>query len=153
MFRKMTFIFINTLPMIENNVKSLIILMISAVSFLLNFKHKPYVLESLNYMEEKSNLTAFVTIFGGCLYVANISEYLKVIVFSTILIINLIFLLKWISTVVHIYAKLYAPKLFKICPKFMKCFLKLSVKIKSFVRAVSPKKKYMISKSENKFEK
>lgn len=153
MFRKMTFIFINTLPMIGNFQKSLVILMISAVSYLINFKHKPFAWESLNKMEEKSNLSAFLTIFGGCLYVSKISDSLKIIVFSTILMANSLFLLKWISTVINIYARLYAPKLFKICPKFMRFLLKFHVTIQTFARAFSSKKQIIFPKRESNIDK
>lgn len=115
----MVFILISTLPMIENDQKSLILLLFITISACLTYCHKPFTLLRLNDMEQKSNFAAVITIFAGCLYVLSVHDLIKALAFLAILIYNLLFLVLWLVTVINIYVNVYSKKLFKFCPKLM----------------------------------
>lgn len=119
MYRKMIFILITTLPMIENDQKSLILLLLITISACLTYYHKPFTLFRLNDMEQKSNLAAVITIFAGCLYVLSVHEIIKAFAFLAIAVYNLGFLFLWLVTVINIYVNVYSKKIFKFCPKLM----------------------------------
>lgn len=119
MYRKMIFILVTMLPMIENNQKSIILLLFTTLFTSFTFMHKPFTLFRLNDMEQKSNLAVLITIFAGCLYVLSIHDFLKAIAFLGILVFNLGFFLLWLATVINIYVNVYAKKIYKFCPKLM----------------------------------
>lgn len=142
MYKKMLFIFISMLPVLDNYQKSLIILLLSGIVFIVSIKHQPFDRHELNKMQEKSNSAAFITVFAGCLYVISVPDILKAIAFAIILITNLRFLLLWFTTVLNLYAKAYAPRLFIMCPRLMRIFQKISSRVNTIFTFRSIRKAY-----------
>lgn len=127
----MIFILITMLPMIENEQKSIILLLFTVLYTFLTYIHKPFILLRLNDMELKSNYAALITTFAGCLYVFSVNDFLKAIAFLAILIFNLGFLMLWLATVINIYITVYAKKIQRYCPRFMN-FLAIMQKTMNF---------------------
>jgi len=116
MYRKMIFIFFSVISSLPKENKCVILLMISSFSLYITLQARPSVLTELNILEVHSNFTALVTIFAGWLYILDVADQLKILVFFFIVIINTIFIVKWLLAVFDIVFLTYEKKIFRFCP-------------------------------------
>ena len=119
MYRKIIFIFISIIPYISDEQKAIYLIFFSLTSLYLTLFIIPFQLRELNILEAYSNLTAFVTIFAGSLYILDINDYVKVGIFVFLVVVNSMFVVKWISSVFEIIITTYHDKLVKICGSFI----------------------------------
>ena len=119
MYRKMVFIFFSIMSSIPNDQKTTILLLFSGFSLYATLKSRPFALRELNILELQSNLTAMITIFAGALYILDVGDFVKIIVFFLIVVINSIFAVKWFLAVWDIVFITYERNIFRICPCFV----------------------------------
>ena len=116
MYRKMIFIFFTIITTISNDKKTVFLLVISATSLFITVMNRPFLLRELNILEAHSNATALITIFAGSLYILDITDGLKAILFVLIILINSFFIVRWIFSVFDILMLTYETKILKFCP-------------------------------------
>lgn len=123
MYRKIIFIFFTILPSLSNEKKTVILLFISAFSFYQTFRCRPFSLRELNILDLNSNLTALMTIFAGSLYILDINEQFKALIFVLLIIINTKFAITWFEATLEIIIYSYQHQISKICPWILKIYL------------------------------
>lgn len=102
MYRKIVFLLVNVIP-IPPSVKNLILLLISAIYFNINYNYRPYIFFELNIIEFLSLKSVLITLFAGIIYVTNeAGEFLKFISFIFIVLFNTHFCCKWIILLIGI---------------------------------------------------
>ncbi len=95
MYRKILILSINLLTL-SLMTKAILLIVFSALFTLLTFFARPFLLKQMNLLEFYSNLSAFLTIYSGSLYISEIGDLLKAIAFLCIILINVLFGLFWI---------------------------------------------------------
>lgn len=133
MYRKLILIFFNTLLTFPIQNKTIILLFFLSFALFFTIKYKPYNQNDLNILELQSNIASLVTFYGGSLYILQVSEEAKILIFLGILYINIIFTYNWISHVVAILIKNYENFFIKHCPLILKCskiFKKIDTKFR-----------------------
>lgn len=123
MYRKIMFIFFTILPSLSNETKTVILLFISAISFFQTLKCRPFFLRELNILDLSSNLTALITIFAGAIYILDVSEAFKALIFIIIVLINAKFAIKWFGSILDIFVYSYESKIYQLCPWFLNLYL------------------------------
>jgi len=116
MYRKMIFIFFSVISSLPNENKCVILLMISSFSLYATLQARPCVLRELNILEVESNIAALITIFAGSLYILDVADELKILVFFFIIIINTIFAVRWLLAVSDIVFLSYEKTILRCCP-------------------------------------
>lgn len=116
MFRKLVFIFFTVLSSMQIQQKSVILLFFSSLSLVYTIHSKPFVLNSLNILDVNSNYTILFTLFAGALYISQISEGVRLLIFSIIVVFNTIFVIKWAFGVFEIVTYTYEKNIQKFCP-------------------------------------
>lgn len=96
--------------------KSIILLLFSSISLAFTMKSKPFVLKSLNVLDINSNYTVLFTLFAGSLYILEIGDEAKLLVFFVIIVFNSIFVIRWALAVLDIFVYIYEKQIFKCCP-------------------------------------
>lgn len=119
MYRKMVFIFFSIMGSIPNDQKTTLLLLFSGFSLYATLKFRPFVLRELNILELQSNFTATITIFAGALYILDVGDFVKILVFFLIVVINTIFAVKWFLNVWDIVFFTYETKIFRVCPSLI----------------------------------
>ena len=153
MYRKIIFIFFSILTTLKNEKKTVFLLFLCGFSLFFTKVIGPFKKRELNILEVQSNLTATVTIFAGSLYILDISDYSKAMVFVLIVLINSIFVMKWLLSVFNILMDSYANKIGKICPCILFIYMIMKKTAISTRRSINfPKymwnitKRFMVSK-------
>ena len=135
MYRKIIFIGINLFP-INNFAKVTLLLLIALIASLMMFFLRPFIFNELNKIECYSLLSAIITLFSGALYRCDVSDELKAISFTTIILVNTLFCVRWLMSLLGIVFQTNMDKLRRIFPRFtyfiMACFLSLKTTKKSF---------------------
>ena len=116
MYRKMIFIFFPMFAPLKTQENTAILLFFSSVSLLLTLKYKPFIFKTMNVLEVYSNMTALITIFSGSLYVLDINDNSKAIIFILIVLVNTKFALKWMFSVLDFALKTYEKQILRFCP-------------------------------------
>ena len=116
MYRKMIFIFFSIFTAIDYQQRTSFLLFFSSLSLLITLKYKPFTLIEMNILEVESNITALITIFSGSLYVLDVGDAFKAIIFALIMLANTNFAFRWVFSVCDFTFKLYENKINKFCP-------------------------------------
>ena len=116
MYRKIIFIFFTILTTIPNEQKTIILLFVSAGFLHYTLKNRPFVVQEMNMLEIQSNLTAMITIFSGSLYILNVSDIIKASTFTSIILINTFFAVKWFFSTLDAVLYFYGGKINRFCP-------------------------------------
>lgn len=118
----MIFIFFTVLSSFPNQQKTVILLFVSSLSLIASMYCNPYTLRSLNVLDIHSNYTALITIFAGSLYILDISEQGKNLIFVFIVLFNSIFVMKWAASTFDILVFTYEKTIFRICPGLLNIY-------------------------------
>jgi hypothetical protein len=130
MYRKIIFISINLftdMPMIS---KAVILLFFSFLSLVITFNSKPFLLKEMNYLEFYSNISASFTIFSGSLYITDINDYIKACCFAAIVLVNFMFAIIWLISLISITFQTHYKK-------FEKYFPSLAIKFNALKNSMS----------------
>lgn len=95
-----------------------LLLFFAAFSYILTHFSHPFVFSILNDIECYSLMSAIITLFSGALYLCNVSDYIKAISFSAIVLVNLCFALCWALNLFSIVFETNLTKLQQIFPFF-----------------------------------
>lgn len=136
MYKKMIFIFIPIYFRERKQQMTIVLLFFTTLFWRLTFIHKPYLSGDINNLELLSNTVIWISVFAGALYVLDINDFFKAILFIIFAIVNTIFNIKWFSFTLQAIIDSYYDKIFKWCPCLIKIlpFLK---KAKNFANLVS----------------
>lgn len=94
--------------------------------------YRPFILDEFNELELYSTLSALITIYSGSLYVSeDISEFVKIIAFTTIVLVNSAFITRWIWSMFEIIFRIYNNFFQKFFPNFTAKYMRLNKKISS----------------------
>lgn len=118
----MIFIFFTVLSSFPNEQKTVILLFVSSLSLIASMHCSPYCLRSLNVLDIHSNYTALITIFAGSLYILDISEEGKNLIFFFIVLFNSIFVIKWAASAFDIFVFIYEKTIFRFCPSLLNIY-------------------------------
>ena len=136
MYKKMIFIFIPIYFRERKQQMTIVLLFFTTLSWRLTFIHKPYLSGDINNLELLSNTVIWISVFAGSLYVLDINDFFKAILFIIFAIVNTIFNIKWFSLTLQAIINNYYDKIFKLCPCLIK-ILPFLRKAKHFADLVS----------------
>lgn len=97
MLRKITFIFLANIWIIDLRSRSLLLILINFVYSNLIQQKMPFVSFSLNTLEYFSNISALIVLFGGIVYYNENDSNMKAIFFLFIFFFNLLFCSFWLT--------------------------------------------------------
>ena len=97
--------------------KTMILILFTFCSFGLTYFAKPFFSKEMNILELSSNLSALLTLISGALYILNTNEFLKMIFFIFMVIINSTFGYIWLDSLIFILVKNHLELIEKYFPK------------------------------------
>ncbi len=152
MYRKIIFISVTVMQDADINTRATLLLFFAAFFYISTKIFQPFVLKELNLLEGFSNFAALVSLFFGCLFVLNIEEPLKFLSYFVILIVNVIFLVRWSFSVFRLFLAAHRQSIEKYFPNFVDRFYELqdrifNISLASF-RNLSLKKSIGVENSE-----
>ena len=125
MGRKLLFIAINFGNFMEQFTKVALLLFFSSVMTVLTLVYQPFLVNELNFLELYSNISVYITIFSGAIYVqGNISESFQAFLFIWILLSGLVFIAYWLFLCSKLFFFRYSSFFKKIIPSIANRILK-----------------------------
>jgi hypothetical protein len=108
LYRKLLIIFCSAfLSSISVHIQALSICILLLASLYIHQKHRPFYNNELNEMERRSTMVAIGTIYSGMYYMTRDMDYItEVILFISIILINIYFAAYWIYKLLEISGKL-----------------------------------------------
>ena len=122
MYRKIIFISLNLFQDLSLIGKTMILIFFSFSSFLLTFHERPFLLRKMNILELYSNLSASLTLVLGTIYISNENEFLNVLCFFFVALVNICFGYLWLTTIIKILIMTHEQKIKKYYPKLTACY-------------------------------
>ena len=123
MYRKIIYISINLFEDMNSLVKVSILILISFASLLLTSKIKPYIGKEMNDLEFYSNFSSSLILLSGALNIVKANDYINILVFITVVLVNIYFGLIWTRSIFNAnfyLIKTYFPKISSIILRFKK---------------------------------
>lgn len=117
MLRKIIFIAINYGSFMEQFTKAALLLFFSSILIVMTLIYQPFLVVELNILELYSNISVYMTIFSGAIYLQdNISDRFKIFLFIWILLFDLVFVTYWFFLCSKLFFFRYVEMFAKFCP-------------------------------------
>ena len=97
MYRKIVTIFVTLMPESSILPKGYIILFLNTAAFYFQRRKSPFNESGLNDLELKATFVSTITILIGVFYMEEIGDIVQAILFGTLLVINIYFLINWLK--------------------------------------------------------
>lgn len=118
MYKKIAFILITSFPKNYLYTQSIILLLLIGITFFMTRMKTPFLIPSINNLENSSNLSAFLIILVGNLLLFEVSGNFKVILGILLMISSLFFLILWARSTFDILLKQNSDVLISKCLRF-----------------------------------
>ena len=118
MYRKIIIIAIITMFEISFMAKATVILLLSGLSSFYSLKFRPFIISSLNDLENRSNLCSLITIYAGLFYITIENDFAKFLIFLVIILFNINFFYIWLKSLLIIVFSSQLEKFYRLFPNF-----------------------------------
>jgi hypothetical protein len=119
MYRKIIVILINMIDQINLQLKAHILLLSAFIFLLLNTTCCPFLKKRVNNLESLSNLSTFLILVAGSLFLNGESDSIKFMSYCLIFSLNLFFTLNWIISMISAFHQAYRKFITRYLEKFI----------------------------------
>ena len=135
MIRKTLFITVSIFQ-IDLYSKAVILISITFISLFMIITCRPFILNELNILEFRSNVSAIITLYSGTLYMNTLSKEFKGILLSLIVLTNIIFFLNFLLDIFSLFLVNNFEKIHKSCPSLISAIVSVQKMISGIMHNI-----------------